>query len=145
MNISETIDASFTEIAQLTSQAQLTQESLQLIRESLIITQKSIWNDSPCSFQTPIKTPSKRFKQIRSEYGLPSEGMSLEPVSAIDILRGSEYRGQAFNSFLLFEKDDSLFFIDQVIHVRRLKLSMLLMNALTLIATFNNLQKIHTL
>lgn len=137
MSLVETIDASFTDITQLTSQAQLTQESLQKIQESLR-------SDSRCSFQSPIKTPSKRSKQIRPENLESSGGMNLESISAIEVLRGSEYRGQAFDSFLLFEKDDLLFLIDQVIDECKLKLSMLLMNASTLIATFNNLRKTHT-
>ncbi|KAK8809414.1 hypothetical protein WA171_000996 [Blastocystis sp. BT1] len=106
MSLVETIDASFTDITQLTSQAQLTQESLQKIQESLR-------SDSRCSFQSPIKTPSKRSKQIRPENLESSGGMNLESISAIEVLRGSEYRGQAFDSFLLFEKDDLLFLIDQ--------------------------------
>lgn len=107
MSLVETIDASFTDITQLVQQAQLTQDSLHQLKESL-------QRDSRYSPQSPLKTPSKRSRQIHQDSTTSPEGMILEPISSIDMLRGSEYCGQTFDSFLLFEKDSFLFVVDQV-------------------------------
>ena len=42
-----------------------------------------------------------------------NEGLDMRKVDGIEELRGAEFRGQAFDSFLLFQKNDVLFLIDQ--------------------------------
>lgn len=42
-----------------------------------------------------------------------SEGVEMRKVDGVEMLHGAEFRGQAFDSFLLFQKSDVLFFIDQ--------------------------------
>ena len=42
-----------------------------------------------------------------------NEGLDMRKVEGIEELRGAAFRGQVFESFLLFQKDDVLFLIDQ--------------------------------
>lgn len=42
-----------------------------------------------------------------------SEGLDMRKVDGIEALHGAVFRGQAFDSFLLFQKNDVLFLIDQ--------------------------------
>ena len=42
-----------------------------------------------------------------------NEGLDMRKVDGIEELRGAEFRGQAFDSFLLFQNNDVLFLIDQ--------------------------------
>lgn len=131
LNLSETINASFETMEGITLTTQEMDTIITFLTNHAENTNHIQYgNSKEARRETPTRRTPIRNTQTQNEY-------EWEEIDSISDLSTAKYRGQVFDSFLLYESTTHLYLIDQVLQRGSLNGSMQRMNESTSITTCN--------